>query len=234
MAAVERNMVQIKEHMKRTFALRREEIVATSPPVTALKERWPGLFHESQLYSEFLWITNENLPHLFYGSLDKYAPKLIELYKKKRSGPWGEKMEQLLTVYEQEKNDINVIRTVALSGLIIHLKEDSSDLFRICKDEMDFQEGTVALVAMADDVPGGVPFSTQQVFIVLEDQVVMSSTSWTDALVCLFGLIYALHLRYPEKCIGFFEFIQVILLKLHNDRRQLKSKLQSLQNVLNE
>ncbi|CAL9690574.1 unnamed protein product [Knipowitschia caucasica] len=117
--------------MKRTFALRREEIVATSPPVTALKERWPGLFHESQLYSEFLWITNENLPHLFYGSLDKYAPKLIELYKKKRSGPWGEKMEQLLTVYEQEKNDINVIRTVALSGLIIHLKEDSSNLFRI-------------------------------------------------------------------------------------------------------
>ncbi|CAL9691164.1 unnamed protein product [Knipowitschia caucasica] len=143
-------------------------------------------------------------------------------------------MEHLLTVYEQEKNDINVIRTVALSGLIIHLKEDSSDLFRICKDEMDFQEGTVALVAMADDVPGGVPFSTQQVFIVLEDQVVMSSTSWTGALVCLFGLIYALHLSYPEKCIGFFEFIQVILLKLHNDRRQLKSKLQSLQNVLNE
>uniref|UniRef100_A0AAV2LJH1 Uncharacterized protein n=1 Tax=Knipowitschia caucasica TaxID=637954 RepID=A0AAV2LJH1_KNICA len=83
-------------------------------------------------------------------------------------------MEQLLTVYEQqEKNDINVIRTVALSGLMIYLK-DSSDLFRICKDEMDFQEGTVALVAMAD-VPGGVPFSTQQVFIVLEDQVVMSA-----------------------------------------------------------
>lgn len=144
-------------------------------------------------------------------------------------------MEQLLLAYDkQDKNDINATRTVALSGLMVYLKEDSSSLFRIIKDEMDFHEGTVSLVAMTEeeDPPGGVPFSIKQVFIVLEDQVVMSHSSWTDALVCLFGLIYALHLSYPEKCSCFFEFIQVVLLKLTDDRRQLKPKLQSLKNEL--
>lgn len=81
-------------------------------------------------------------------------------------------------------------------------------------------------------MPGGVPFSPRQVFIVLEDQVVMTHHSWTDALVCLFGLIYALHLSYPEKCTGFFEFIQVVLLKLDDERKQLKPKLQTLKNEL--
>jgi len=69
------------------------------------------------------------------------------------------------------------------------------------QEEMEFYEGAVALVADVDeeDVPAGVPFSPRQVFIVLQDQVVMTHHSWTDAVVCLFGLIYALHLSYPVK-----------------------------------
>lgn len=104
----------------------------------------------------------------------------------------------------------------------------------ISQDEIEFYEATIALVADVDEeeVPGGVPFSPRQVFIVLEDQVVMTHHSWTDALVCLFGLIYALHLSYPEKCTGFFEFIQVVLLKLDDERKQLKPKLQTLKNEL--
>lgn len=81
-------------------------------------------------------------------------------------------------------------------------------------------------------MPGGVPFSPRQVFIELEDQVVMTHHSWTDALVSLFGLIYALHLSYPKKYTGFFEFIQVVLLKLDDERKQLKPKLQTLKNEL--
>lgn len=76
------------------------------------------------------------------------------------------------------------------------------------QEEMKFEDGTVALVSMAndddDDDVFGVPFSPQKVFIVLEDHIVMSLNKWTDALVCLFGLIYALHLSYPQKCIVFF------------------------------
>lgn len=100
------------------------------------------------------------------------------------------------------------------------------------QDELEsIQDGAVALVAVVneEDVPAGVPFESHYVSIVLEDQVVMS---WTDSLVILFGMIYALHLSYPEKLSGFFEFIQVILLNLDDGRKQLKPKLQALRNEL--
>ncbi|XP_039465009.1 uncharacterized protein LOC120438642 [Oreochromis aureus] len=206
--SAERDIPLIHQHMMRTFALRREEIVTTSPPVSELKDRWPALFHDTQL---------------------------IGLYKKRKTGRVGERMEQLLLAYgKQDKNDIYATRTAALAGLPMYLKEDSSEIFKTCKDEIEFYEATIALVADVDEeeVPGGVPFSPRQVFIVLEDQVVMTHHSWTDALVCLFGLIYALHLNYPEKCTGFFEFIQVVLLKLDDERKQLKPKLQTLKNEL--
>ncbi|KAL4000356.1 tRNA-splicing endonuclease subunit Sen54 [Sarotherodon galilaeus] len=206
--SAERDIPLIHQHMMRTFALRREEIVTTSPPVSELKDRWPALFHETQL---------------------------IGLYKKRKTGRVGERMEQLLLAYgKQDKNDIYATRTAALAGLPMYLKEDSSEIFKTCKDEIEFYEATIALVADVDEeeVPGGVPFSPRQVFIVLEDQVIMTHHSWTDALVCLFGLIYALHLSYPEKCTGFFEFIQVVLLKLDDERKQLKPKLQTLKNEL--
>ena len=92
----------------------------------------------------------------------------------------------------------------------------------------------MALVAVVaeDEVLTGVPFDTQHVSIILEGQVVMSTRSWTDSLVVLFGLIYALHLSYPEKLSGFFEFIQVVLLNLDEGRKQLKPKLQALRNEL--
>lgn len=70
----------------------------------------------------------------------------------------------------------------------MYLKEDSSEIFKTCKDEIEFYEATIALVADVDEeeVPGGILFSPRQVFIVLEDQVVMTHHSWTDALLCFY------------------------------------------------
>lgn len=39
-------------------------------------------------------------------------------------------------------------------------------------------------------------FPSHHVLVILEDQIILS---WPDAPVILFGLIYALHLNYPEK-----------------------------------
>ena len=102
------------------------------------------------------------------------------------------------------------------------------------QDELEAnQDGAVALVVVVneEEVPAGVPFETHHVSFVLEDQVVMSHRSWTDSVVIMFGLIYALHLSYPEELSGFFEFIQVVLLNL-DGRKQLKPKLQALRNEL--
>lgn len=92
----------------------------------------------------------------------------------------------------------------------------------------------MALVAVVDeeDTLSGIPFHPRHVSVILEDQVVMSLKSWTDAVVVLFGLIYALNLSYPAKLNGFFGFIQVILLNLDDGRKQLKAKLQALKNKL--
>lgn len=92
----------------------------------------------------------------------------------------------------------------------------------------------MALLAVTDeeDAVSGVPFHPHHVCVILEDQIVMSVRSWTDAVVMLFGLMYALNLSYPAKLSGFFEFIQVILLNLEDGRRQLKAKLQALKNEL--
>ena len=60
------------------------------------------------------------------------------------------------------------------------------------------QEEAVMEVVAEDEVLTGVPFDPQHVSIILEGQVVMSTRSWTDSLVGLFGLVYALHLSYPE------------------------------------
>ena len=103
------------------------------------------------------------------------------------------------------------------------------------QDELEAtQDAAVALVAVVneDEVPAGVPFETHHVSIVLKNQVVMAHRSWADSLVILFGLIYALHLSYPEKLSGFFEFIQVVLLNLDDGRKQLKPKLQALKTEL--
>ncbi|KAF7648551.1 hypothetical protein LDENG_00155130 [Lucifuga dentata] len=188
--------------MQRTFALRCEEIVNSSPPIAELKDRWPALFCEAQ-----------------------HTPQLLKLYKKRKTGRFIDKMAEVLMAYEeQDKNDISAARITALAGLPLYLKEDSSGVFRICEDESEgFHEGAVALVAVVneDDVPGGIPFETHHVSIILEDQVVMTHRSWTDALVVLFGLICVLHLSYPEKLSSFFEFFQVALLSLDDGRNEL-------------
>lgn len=97
-----------------------------------------------------------------------------------------------------------------------------------------FQVGAVALVAVVDgeDAVAGISFQPRHVSVILEDQVVMSLRSWTDAVVVLFGLIYNLNLSNPAKLSGFFEFIQIVLLNLDDGRKQLRPKLQALRNEL--
>nr|XP_020444627.1 uncharacterized protein LOC109953477 isoform X2 [Monopterus albus] len=187
-ASAERDMILIHQNMQRTFALRREEIVSSAPPIGELKARWPALFCEAQLYSEFHRITNHNLPFAFFAALDNYTPKLLKLYKKRKTGIFGEKIEQLLLAYEeQDKNNIGAARTAALAGLPLYLKEDSSEVFKTCKEESEAdQEGPVALVAVVNgEVPAGIPFEINHVSVVLEGQVVMYHRSWTDSLVGL-------------------------------------------------
>jgi len=42
-------MILIHQQMQQTFALRREEIVNSGPPIVEVVARWPALFCEAQV-----------------------------------------------------------------------------------------------------------------------------------------------------------------------------------------
>ncbi|KAL2079691.1 hypothetical protein ACEWY4_025435 [Coilia grayii] len=85
--SAERDMALIYQLMQHTFALRREEIINSAMPIAEVKNRWPALFCQAQLYKEFHRITNQNLPYTFLGALDKAAPRLLQLYENTK-GTW--------------------------------------------------------------------------------------------------------------------------------------------------
>lgn len=55
-----------------------------------------------QVYSEFHRITNQNLPFTFFAALDKYTPRLLKLYKTRKTGTFVQKMEQVLKAYTEQ------------------------------------------------------------------------------------------------------------------------------------
>lgn len=78
---------------------------------------------------------------------------------------------------------------------------------------------------------GTIQLNPDSIFVVIEDGIVVRSLPrLADALLLLFGLIYALHLDYPKKLIHTFTFVQKTLLCL-DDNRPLKPCL-SLKNEL--
>uniref|UniRef100_A0A3B4YP65 Sterile alpha motif domain containing 3 n=1 Tax=Seriola lalandi dorsalis TaxID=1841481 RepID=A0A3B4YP65_SERLL len=77
-----RNLPLISKMMQTTFALRRQTIVMSCPPVKELMDLWPALHMQSEVYAEFQRITNQNLPNTFYASkAGKNADALADIFK---------------------------------------------------------------------------------------------------------------------------------------------------------
>ncbi|KAL0985093.1 hypothetical protein UPYG_G00152820 [Umbra pygmaea] len=236
-----RDLLLINRHMQNTFALRRQEIVKSSPPVEHLQTRWPALFLEAQVHAEFQRITNQSLKQTFYAALDLHTPRLLTLFREKegKSATHGGKFSSILRVYnEQGEKNLQVARAAVLAGLPLLLREDTSEVFKVCKVEELSNTGVLEGVSIlsvvghcSDMVSGGVPIRPANVSIVLEDKIVMTNAlSWSDAVVALFGLLYSLHLNYPKALASTFEFIQKVFLNL--DDEKLKPKLLALKNEL--
>ncbi|XP_010901889.1 uncharacterized protein LOC105029970 [Esox lucius] len=236
-----RDLPHINQNMHNTFALRRQEIVKSSPPVEHLQTRWPALFLEDQVHAEFQRITNQSLQQTFYDALDQHTPRLLTLFREKegKSATHGGKFSSLLRVYKEKGvKNITVARSAVLAGLPLLLREDTSEVFKICKVGELGNPGVLDGVSIlsvvgqcSEMVAGGVPIRPAHVSVVLEDKIVMTnSPSWPDAVVVLFGLLYCLHLNYPKALASTFEFMQKVFLNL--DDEKLKPKLLALKNEL--
>ncbi|KAL2092495.1 hypothetical protein ACEWY4_012293 [Coilia grayii] len=222
------NATVIASKMNQTFSLRRREIVEAETPVATLKERWPALFTERQVFSEFNRIAATNLNDLFE-ALDRYTPRFVSIFKTKRGGV-GETLN---------KQDVMALRTLVLRGLPVLLGDDPSGFYNTCLDadgDDAWAQVSFGLLTVIED--DGTPVGPNLIHlepvstgIIIEGSLIMDGfKSLPEALCILFGLSYALHLDYPKSMKNTLNFIQKVMLGLGQNK--LSPKLQSLKNLL--
>ncbi|XP_062236541.1 uncharacterized protein LOC133975261 isoform X1 [Platichthys flesus] len=233
----ERNLPLISKMMQTTFALRRQTIVMSCPPVKQLLDLWPALRMQSEVFAEFQRITNQNLSNTFYAELDRHIPRLMALFRQKasRTGKNADALAEIFKVHdEQVLHDIHSRRTTVLHALPVYLREDTSGFFQTCVDGLDepgFGDASVALLTtLSDNSMSRVHYQPEKISVVLEGEVVATLPRLADAFLVMFGLTYALHLSYPKGLTNTFEFAQKILLGL--EECKLSPRLQSLKNDL--
>ncbi|XP_052441460.1 uncharacterized protein LOC127981440 [Carassius gibelio] len=191
------NAKVIEEKMSKTFSIRRLEVVTTSPAVSVLRERWPGLFSKAQIKEEFRRITTVSLEETFMLNLDGYTPRLLQLMRAK-GGAFGTKMHPLLSTVN-EFQSIEKKRDACICCLIEYLGENQEELFQDCQeDELEGHTNEIMKLVVIHNP--AVEEDPADVCVVIEGIKVLNGCgNRTTACILLMGLIYALNLEYPKK-----------------------------------
>ncbi|KAL1269169.1 hypothetical protein QQF64_031458 [Cirrhinus molitorella] len=225
----------ISQHMDSTFSLRRKEIVEKEPPVKETLQRWPSLFTERQINSEFNRITSKNLKQEFFSALDQHASRFLDIFESKK-GAVGKRLSEFLQQIKPVSTDITAKYTAVLCGLPLILGEEASGFFTTVLDcECETPQISIGILTVipedSQDSPQALHLEASNTSIILEGVIVMEDLeNLPDAMCLLFGLIYALNLEYPPQLKNTFDFIQRVFLSLGH--KSLKPKLQSLKNLL--
>ncbi|XP_044194551.1 uncharacterized protein LOC122971866 isoform X1 [Thunnus albacares] len=230
----DKNLSLIGKLMQTTFALRRNEIVSDDPPVDEILERWPALKMESQICAEFHRISNINLKNCFYAELDRHAPRLQRLFRRKaaRTGKAAEVLSRIFQMYDlQEQVEVHVRRAAVLRALPAYLHDDDSGFLKqwdVAQSEPDIGDLPVGLLISATS--DAMYLCPEKVAVVLEGKTVIDFPTFADAFVVLFALIYALHLNYPKDMANTFDFTQKVLMGLEDGN--MRPRVLSLKNEL--
>ncbi|XP_056123949.1 uncharacterized protein LOC130102080 [Rhinichthys klamathensis goyatoka] len=221
--------------METTFSLRIKEIVQDQPLVSTIKQRLPGLFFEEEVCAEFFRINHIDLKSTFLTSLDNHTQGLLKMYRAKaRQGRWNN-LDELLEKLDAQTTDLTTYRRSAvLRGLPLYLIEPAS-ISKTIKDTEALGPHTKAMkmriLEVTDSSTNSGPFPTVvNVAVVLEEEVVMDNLGYfTNALMMLFGLLYAVNMEYPKDLRYTFEAVQKIILNLG---KEYTARIQSLKNKL--
>ncbi|KAI3373478.1 hypothetical protein L3Q82_021946 [Scortum barcoo] len=178
-----KNLTQIAALMQTTFALWRKEVISDELPVGEILDCWPALAMKSQICSEFQRITNVNLKNHFCAEVDRHAPRLQSLFRKKAActGKIAEALDQLFSAY-----DLQPVKSPEV-------------------DVDDVPVGIALITANSTDATFLVP---DRVTVIIEGNLVIDLPTLADGYIILFGLIYPLHLHYPKELASTFDFIQ--------------------------
>ncbi|KAL0978903.1 hypothetical protein UPYG_G00177450 [Umbra pygmaea] len=202
--------------MGSTFAMRRKEIVDEEPPLTEVADRWPALFSERQITSEFMRLVSADLLKVFFDGLDKYVPKLIELYRVRDRSIT--ELHNLLHSLDVETSN-QKRRAVALLGLPYYLKEDPSKFINICQsansEEVAKRVDVGLLIITEEEESEQDPLSKDivDVGVILEEHIVLHNLAdIAIAFAMLMGLLYSLNIDYPKGLKYTFEMIQKVVM----------------------
>ncbi|KAK5618739.1 hypothetical protein CRENBAI_012654 [Crenichthys baileyi] len=213
-----KNIQLIRQKMELTFSLRRKEIVEMEPMVAEVMERWPALFTEAEIKEEFHRITNKNLLDDFRAGLNQHTPRLLQLYRARRTA-FPPEMDQLLGRLDEEISRITLHRqTAALKGLPLYLRDSDEKLFKNCLDTDPEEEKTngltVGILTVLED-DGASPATNVTNLAVVEETIILQDLpDLPTAFAYLFGLIYTLNLQYRKDLRYTFETIQKIFMGL--------------------
>ncbi|XP_074500282.1 uncharacterized protein LOC141772779 [Sebastes fasciatus] len=224
----------MKQEMEVTFSLRRKEIVELVPMVSEVQERWPALFYEAEIREEFLRLTNKDLIDNFGAAINQHTPRLLKLYRARRTA-FPPEMDQLLNRLDEETSDITAHRqTAALKGLPLYLRDSHEKLFKNCLATDPEEEQTkgliVGILTVLEDDDSSASATVINVAVVVEEDIVLQDLpDLPTAFAYLFGLIYALNLQYPKELRYTFETIKKVFMGLGTD---LSARVRSLKNKL--
>ncbi|XP_038144333.1 uncharacterized protein LOC119785654 [Cyprinodon tularosa] len=220
---IRNNERTIWEKMARTFQFRRQEIVDQKPTIENLMERWPALFQMEEVDAEFLRVTAVPLLTRFMAHLDKHSPQLLKIFRKK-GGITKAKTATILEFLDQGA-DADFRRECILKALIIYLGERGihdqaeQELERTIMAVFVFRENS-SLLQQPEDIG-----------IVIDGVEVLNELpSVAAGVAMLFGLCYALNMKYPQGFGFTFEALQKILMELGSNK--MTSKIRKLSGEL--
>ncbi|XP_076743317.1 uncharacterized protein LOC112435253 [Maylandia zebra] len=220
----------IADKMANTFAYRRHEVVNQEPSIQELKDRWPALFTQKEINTEFQRLMAVPLEWKFMAQLDMHSSQLIKVIRAK-GGATRQKIANILDTLDQTV-DINHRRECVLKALTIFLGEDADGLIKEYLDcgaddvQRDLEEVTMAVYVIRKEGEG-LQEPPEDIGIVIEGvEVLHELTSVASACALLLGLIYALNLAYPKPFRFTFEVLQKIFMQL--DQHKISPKVQNL------
>ncbi|KAK7921878.1 hypothetical protein WMY93_008780 [Mugilogobius chulae] len=183
------NTTVVNQLMNQTFALRRKEIVQDQPPVHLMLSRWPALFKKPQVFAEFTRVASKDLEQEFFTALDKYTPRLLEIFKMKK-GNVGGTLAGTLAQVQTRSHDVVAIRTAVLKCLPVYFGDDWTEFFRVSyfpnATETQVPVGIMTVVSEGEPLdPLGPHLDAINISIILEGTVAMDGIGNLPEAFCI-------------------------------------------------
>ncbi|XP_057216127.1 uncharacterized protein LOC130570055 [Triplophysa rosa] len=214
------DIIFVDAAMSSTYFLRRQVVIEEEPPVSQMKVRWPALFTEREISKEFTRLVSKDLSKSFFEGLDGHLPKLIQLFRSKRSEDIPEMTSILESLHKDATNQR--MRTTALLGLPWYMRETTSKFMKICEpsdhEEDVIKDVVIGILVVVENVMEPIPSFYNDVVLVIEEEVVMRHLrDIPNAFLNLMSLVHALNLDYPKELKFTCEVIQHLFIGLGSD-----------------